>query len=72
MALITWNDSFSVQIGEIDRQHQQLVKMVNELNEAMRQGQGKDILFSTLSGLIAYTTTHFGTEEKYLQSIQGG
>ena len=67
MPLIVWDDKFNVNIGEIDRQHQQLVNMVNKLNDAMRQGKGKEILAGTLSGLISYTRTHFGTEEKYFE-----
>jgi hemerythrin len=70
MPLIVWNDNLSIHIGEIDRQHQQLVKLVNELNDAMRQGKGKDVLSKTLSGLITYTATHFGTEERYFNQFE--
>lgn len=65
MALITWNDSFSVSVAEIDQQHKQLVNLLNELNDAMRQGKGKDVLGKIISGLISYTATHFRTEERY-------
>ena len=44
MALIQWNDSLSVNIVEIDIQHQKLVGMINDLNDAMLQRKGKDIL----------------------------
>ncbi len=70
MSLIGWNDNLSLHIGEIDRQHQHLVKMVNELNDAMRQGKGKEVLSKTLSGLITYTASHFGTEEKYFKQYE--
>jgi hemerythrin len=65
MALIQWNDSLSVDVAEIDRQHQKLVLMINELSEAMKQGKGKDVLGKILNSLIGYTATHFQTEEKY-------
>jgi hemerythrin len=39
--------------------------MINELNDAMGQGKGKAALGNILRGLIAYTRTHFGTEERY-------
>lgn len=65
MALITWNESLSVNVAEIDQQHQKLVSMINELNDAMKQGKGKEVLKKIVSGLISYTATHFKTEERY-------
>ena len=43
MAIVTWNDSLSVNVTEIDEQHKKLVSMINELNEAMQQGKGKEV-----------------------------
>jgi hemerythrin len=65
MALIQWNEGLSVDVAEIDKQHQTLVSMINELSDAMKQGKGKDALAKILNGLISYTATHFKTEEKY-------
>ena len=65
MSLIVWDDSLSVNVTEIDRQHQQLVSMLNDLHNAMKAGHGKEMLRNILSGLINYTDTHFKTEEKY-------
>jgi hemerythrin len=65
MAIIQWNDTFSVKVAEIDQQHQKLVSMINELNDAMKQGKGKDVLSKIINGLVSYTVTHFNTEEKY-------
>lgn len=69
MPLIQWDDSFSVKIGEIDRQHQKLVNTVNELSDAMRQGKAKDILGKIINELISYTGTHFTAEEKYFDQF---
>ncbi len=65
MVLIEWNDSFSVQVDEIDDQHQILVSMINDLHEAMIQRLGDRILADIVEGLIEYTETHFKTEEEY-------
>ena len=65
MAFIKWNDSFSVHVVEIDNQHQKLVGMLNDIHDAMSRGQGKTVVDSIIDGLIAYTQTHFATEEKY-------
>jgi hemerythrin len=70
MALIQWDDSFSVNVAEIDRQHQQLIGMINDLNDAMRQGKGKSVLGKITDGLVNYTTTHFRTEESYFDKFE--
>jgi len=65
MPIITWTDSFSVKVVEIDNQHKKLVEMINRLYEAMKVGKSKDVMGEILDNLITYTATHFKTEEKY-------
>ena len=65
MALIVWNESLSVGVARIDEQHKKLVGMINELNEAMRKGQGKEVIGGIVEGLVAYTVTHFALEESF-------
>ena len=67
MALITWTNDLSVGITEIDRQHQHLIQLINDLHEAMKTGKGKDVLGETLKSLSEYTVFHFGTEEQMFQ-----
>ena len=67
MALISWNAHFLTHIGEIDKQHQGLVAMVNELHDAMLKGKAKDLLKTLLIRLVDYTKTHFGTEENLMR-----
>ncbi|MBI5556001.1 MAG: hemerythrin family protein [Deltaproteobacteria bacterium] len=69
MAMLNWDDSYKVNVTEIDQQHQKLVAMINDLNDAMCQGKAKDVLEKILSGLINYTATHFKTEEKYFDKF---
>lgn len=65
MALITWDNSFSVNVAEIDGQHQKLISMINDLHEAMKQGKGKEVTEKIINSLFNYTATHFQTEERY-------
>ena len=65
MPLITWDKKFSVNVVEIDEQHKNLIMVINELDEAINQGKGKEILGKILSSLIRYTETHFKTEEDF-------
>jgi hemerythrin len=67
MALVQWNDTLSVKINEIDGQHKKLIKMINDLQDAMRAGKGKDTLGLILNELARYTSDHFSTEEKYFE-----
>ncbi len=69
MPLIQWDNSFKVNVAEIDQQHQRLVSMVNELNDAMKMGKGKEVLSKIINGLFSYAATHFSTEEKYFDQF---
>ncbi len=65
MGMIQWNESLSVNVAEIDAQHQKLIGLINDLNAAMLRGKGRDVLGSILTGLVDYAETHFQTEERY-------
>jgi hemerythrin len=69
MSLITWNDQLSVNIREIDNQHQSLISLINQLHESMKMGKANSVIGPILSRLEKYTVFHFGTEEKYFQQF---
>jgi hemerythrin len=70
MPLIAWDDSISLNISEIDNQHKQLVKIINELFDAMKNARGFDVLEDILARLVDYTEYHFSTEEKYFDQLR--
>ena len=67
MTYFAWNEKYSVHIREIDEQHKKLVALINELFEAMKTGQGQEILGKVIAGLITYTKSHFATEERLMR-----
>lgn len=67
MALLDWNDKFSVTIRKFDDQHKKLVGMVNQLHDAMKVGKGREVLGDILQSLAQYTITHFGDEEQLMK-----
>ena len=67
MATLAWSDEFATHIFEIDVQHKKLFKMVNELETAMQEGKGKQILGRLLADLVHYTQSHFKTEEAFME-----
>lgn len=64
MSLLAWQERYSVGIREIDEQHKQLINLINELNDAMLAGKGKEALLSVLNKLASYCVSHFSTEER--------
>jgi len=63
MPLIEWIPAYSVGVSEFDHDHQQIMRMLNELNDAMRERRGKLVVGRILTELLAYTERHFGAEE---------
>jgi len=67
MALVTWDQSYSVSVRRLDEQHQKLFSLLNALHEAMRQGKGRTLVQDTLRELATYAVTHFRAEEELLR-----
>lgn len=65
MRSLEWNESMRVNVASVDQQHQELVRMIGALNDAMAAGASHEVLGQTITGLIDYTRTHFATEEAY-------
>lgn len=67
MALITWNDSFSVGVRALDEQHKGLIQTLNELHDAMVQGLARQVTGPLLERLAKYTHQHFFAEEAMMK-----
>jgi hemerythrin len=64
LAFINWDDSYSVGIAHLDDQHKGLISLLNELNDKMRLGKGKEITGIIIQKLIEYAGMHFSSEER--------
>lgn len=69
MAYVNWNESMSVNHELIDRQHQELLGLINQLHDAMTRGEGAAVLHRIVDGLVEYTEIHFATEERYFEGL---
>ena len=67
MALFEWKDSYSVGLDSIDKQHKMLVDSLNELHEAMLNGEANDVIAGILKGLSDYIGIHFSYEESLMK-----
>lgn len=59
-----WKDSLLVGVTEIDEQHKNLVKAIDELMDACTKGQGRAAIEKTLNFVVTYTKEHFSSEER--------
>lgn len=64
MGFLKWDDSFSVNVREIDLQHQKLIEMLNEFYGHIGKNSG-EAFRTLLNSLVEYTQYHFSTEERY-------
>ncbi len=64
MPIVEWDPAkHSVNIQEIDGQHQKLFACLNDLYDAMIEGQGKAVIGKVLGDLLNYTVYHFDYED---------
>jgi hemerythrin len=67
VALVTWDESYSVKVQKCDEDHKKLFSMLNSLHDAMKAGRGKDVVQQTVKDLADYTKFHFAREEEMLK-----
>jgi hemerythrin-like metal-binding protein len=66
MKKIVWDDSFSVGIEELDKQHKQIVGVINRLIDEPKEGFDPDEVAKILDELTKFAHYHFKMEEQLL------
>lgn len=66
---VEWSKDFSVKVSLMDDEHKVLFNLINDLNNAMLDGQSSDKIGQILDSLINYTEYHFSHEENMLKKI---
>ena len=69
MPLFEWNDKFSVLAKRYDEQHKNLIKILNDLYDAMKVGKSSVILEEIFNSLLDYTKYHFNDEEEMMKKF---
>ncbi|HVM92826.1 MAG TPA: bacteriohemerythrin [Terriglobales bacterium] len=64
--VLTWKPEFSVHIAELDRQHQRLFRIIQELHRSIVAGHGHALIESAIARVVSYTIEHFATEENFM------
>ncbi len=66
-SFVSWLPQYSLNIEAIDQQHQVLVTLLRQLQEAMWEGRGQAFQKTLLRQLVDYTRVHFSFEEEMLR-----
>lgn len=59
----TWTKELETGNIQIDTEHKQLIKAINDLLEACSSGKGRNEVIRTVDFLSQYTKTHFAHEQ---------
>lgn len=69
MLNISTQTPYSLGVPEMDRQHQKLINIANDLYDALNRNEGTELLRGILDELTEYTVKHFGDEEKLMNDL---
>ncbi|MCU0580434.1 MAG: hemerythrin family protein [Desulfobacterota bacterium] len=70
MTEIVWRDAYAVGVEEIDRQHQDFVKLIRRLQILQEKGNPKHLVIRLIRELGAYAQYHFVSEENIMYLIR--
>jgi hemerythrin len=68
MALITWDERYSVGVRTLDKQHNVLFGILNDLYDAVKKGHAQTVTSPLLNSLTDHTRQHFASEENLMAS----
>ncbi|HEY3375751.1 MAG TPA: bacteriohemerythrin [Candidatus Aquicultor sp.] len=63
MAIAKWTDELKTGVSDVDKQHKELINLINNLHDALIQGKGKERVEEALTFLSNYVVEHFKCEE---------
>lgn len=69
MQIIRWSNSFNCNIEEIDKQHKELVEMLNSLYSAFLDKEHAENIKGIVEEMMKYAAIHFKTEESYFDKF---
>ena len=67
MEYIKWKEELSVNNTQIDNQHKELFRLINEFYNGVVNQTGKSAMSKVIYDLEAYVITHFKTEEEKME-----
>ena len=69
-SMLTWSPEFATGVAEVDSDHQQLITSLNQLELALKAGEGSKHITVLLKFLEDYANIHFSREEACMHRLQ--
>lgn len=67
MTPLTWNHTCAVGVHALDDQHGILMDTMNELQQAVTRGSGREMVSEIMDRLIEFSRMHFWSEEQLME-----
>ena len=66
MALLSWSDQYLIGNAQIDAEHEELFRLINEFHDLWSNDRNQEDIARVLNRLVAYTQIHFQHEEQIM------
>ena len=66
MALLSWSDQYLIGNAQIDAEHEELFRLINEFHGLWSENRKQEDIARVLNRLVAYTQIHFQHEEQIM------
>ncbi len=67
MALLKWDDRYSVGIAAVDYEHKELIEIINRLHDELSAGESRLTSTGFFGDLLRAISAHFALEEKFMR-----
>ncbi len=66
--MFVWNSSYEVGIDLVDKQHRQLINLINELETSLNGSLKDNSITEVAYAIVEYAIYHFSEEEKLMDA----
>ena len=66
-ALLQWQERYAIGIPAVDYEHQELIRMINDLVTRIAEGTDADFISASLGDILSGIGAHFALEEKVMR-----
>lgn len=68
MNFIEWKNEYSIGNDLIDSQHKQILKLINQLFDAIKENKGETLIEKSICDMVDYASYHFSNEESLMRN----